>query len=352
MAKTTKIIIGVIVVIIVIGGIWYGAGRKPTDKQTIKIGAIVSLTGKDSYFGTVIQKGMLLANKDNSVDLIIEDFGSETKNAPTAVNKLINIDKVDVLLTEWSEDTLAAIEFIKNAKIPTICVGCGSISITKESEYLFRTWPSDELEVKTLVDYAKDKNFNKVAILQTISVWEESLVESFKKNWAGETFILKAMRENNDFRTQLFKIKDFNPDFIYLACYEQKYPIILRQIRELGINAEIGSTSWINDPTILESCSDSCNGIIVPQYSLPSESFVSEYKNEYGEDPGIGADVAYDTVKIIKQIGKKSKDEIMKELLKINYTGASGEIQFNEIRDRIKRGVNLYKIENQKIVNI
>jgi len=350
MTKTTKIILGVVILVIVV--VLVAVSYKPAPKGTIKIGAIVSLTGKDSYFGEVIYKGMLLASKNSSVNLIVEDFGSETKNAPTAVNKLINIDKVDVLLTEWSEDTLAVIELINNAKIPTICVGCGSIGITKESEYLFRVWPSDELEVKALVNYAKDRNLNKVAILQTISVWEESLTEAFKKNWAGDIFIQKAMREDNDFRTQLLKIKGYNPDFIYLACYEQKYPIILRQIKELGIKAEIGSTSWINDPTILGSCGVNCNGVIVPQYSLPSESFVSEYKNEYGEDPGIGADVAYDAVKVTEEAGDKSKGEILKELLKTNYSGASGEIQFNEIRDRVKREVNLYKIENQNLVNI
>jgi len=350
MSKAAKIILGVLIlaVIIVLVAVFY----KPAPKETIKIGAIVSLTGKDSYFGDVIYKGMLLASKNSSVKLIVEDFGSETKNAPTAVNKLINVDKIDVLLTEWSEDTQVVVELIKNAKIPTICVGCGSIGITKESEYLFRVWPSDELEIKALMDYAKDQSFNKVAILQTISVWEESLTEAFKENWDGNIFIQKAMREDNDFRTQLLKIKEYNPDFIYLACYEQKYPIILKQIKELGIKAKIGSTSWINDPTILESCGTNCNGVIVPQYSLPSESFMSEYKKEYGKDPGIGADVAYDAVKIIEKASNKSKSGILEELLKTNYSGASGEIQFNEIRDRIKREVNLYEIKNQNLVNI
>jgi branched-chain amino acid transport system substrate-binding protein len=325
------------------------AGKTIGEDKKLKVGVIISLTGKDAYFGSVIQKGMLLANKDNSVELIIEDFGSETKNAPTAVNKLINFDKVDVLLTEFSEDTLASVEAINKNKIPTICIGCGSIGVTRESEYLFRVWPSDELEVKSLVSYAKNKGYKKVAVLQTISVWENSLTESFENNWDREIIIEKAMREDSDFRTQLLKIREFNPDFIYLACYEQKYPLVLKQLREMGTDAEIGTTSWINDPTILETCGKSCEGLIVPQYSPPSSEFVAEYKAKYGEEPALGADVAYDAVKIVGNLKSRDKESILQELLATNYEGASGKIEFNIIRDRKSRVVNLYRIWNQRL---
>ena len=44
-------------------------------KGPLKVGVLVSLTGQDAYFGDTIQKGIVLANKNRDVELIIEDFG-------------------------------------------------------------------------------------------------------------------------------------------------------------------------------------------------------------------------------------------------------------------------------------
>lgn len=46
MNKTTKIIIGVVVIILIIGGIWYWANRKPEEQKVIKIGFMGPLTGE------------------------------------------------------------------------------------------------------------------------------------------------------------------------------------------------------------------------------------------------------------------------------------------------------------------
>jgi branched-chain amino acid transport system substrate-binding protein len=313
----------------------------------LKVGAVLSLSGKDAYFGEALRQGMLLANKNNSVDLIVEDFGSDLKNAPTATSKLIEVDKVDIILTEFSEDTLSSITVLKDNNIPTICVGCGTIDITNQSSKLFRIWTTDDIEVQSLVNYAKQQNIKKVAILQTNSEWEVSLVQYFKEGWIGEIFVQKAMREEDDYRTQLLKIKESGADFIYLASYEQKYPVIMKQIRELNINAQIATTSWINDPTILESCGKYCDGVIVPQYHPPSDTFVAAYKTEYNTEPGLGSDVAYDTIKILSHI--KSKANIIGELYQTKYYGASGYIEFDDNRNRKSRQVDLYTIKDKQL---
>ncbi|MBD3252471.1 ABC transporter substrate-binding protein [Candidatus Pacearchaeota archaeon] len=320
------------------------------EDDKLRVGAILTLSGQDAYFGDIIKKSLVLAN-NNELELIIEDFSGISSNAPSAVNKLVNLDKIDILLTEFSEDTMASIEIINQNKIPTICISCGSAGITKESNYLFRTWPSDEIEVKALVNYAEDKGYEKVAILQTISVWEESLVKSFKDNFPGEVIVLKANREDSDFKTQLIKIKKFKPDFIYLACYEQKYPLIFKQLKELGIDsyAEIATTTWINDPNILKTCGKNCENVIVPQYAKPSQDFVNLYKQEYGEEPGVGADVAYDAIQIIKILKSRNNKDIVRELLDIEYTGASGFIEFDSTGDRKNRDVELFRIRDREL---
>ncbi|MBW2990395.1 ABC transporter substrate-binding protein [Candidatus Woesearchaeota archaeon] len=345
--KKTYLVIALLLVLI--GGCTQTPTAQVIAQDKVKVGALVSLTGQDAYFGNTIHKGLLLAAKNKDIELIIEDYGSETKNSVTAANKLVNIDKVDVLLTEYSESTEPVLQIIKEKQIPTICVACGSAGITQKSILLFRVWPSDEIEVKSLVNYAKQKEYDNVAVLKTISVWENSLTEYFEKNWGGEVFVEQAKREYNDFRTQLLKIKQQSPGFIYLAMYEQKYPQVIKQIRELGIKAEIATTTWINDPTILEACGKNCEEVIVPQYAPPTTEFVEAYKQEYKEEPGIGAEVAYDAINIIAELKDYRKTDFVKTLLNTEYAGASGEISFDYTGDRKDRKVNLYKIKNQEL---
>ena len=67
MNKTIKIILWLVVAIIVIRGIWSGVSRKstaPTTKESIKIGAVLSLTGITKNHGQNIREGIDLAVKE------------------------------------------------------------------------------------------------------------------------------------------------------------------------------------------------------------------------------------------------------------------------------------------------
>ncbi|GAG25013.1 unnamed protein product, partial [marine sediment metagenome] len=84
MTKTTKIIIGIIIVVSIIGGIWYGATREPKleEEEVIKIGAMLVLSGEGAAWGQASQRGIELAvneaNENSSVngrriEMIYED---------------------------------------------------------------------------------------------------------------------------------------------------------------------------------------------------------------------------------------------------------------------------------------
>ena len=357
MNKILKVVIWIVVAVLVIWGIYSISTEESPSKiseESIKVGVILPLSGSDAYFGEQLRKGLELADKkDDSVEMIIEDFGSDVSKAPTAVSKLININNIDILLTTWTEDTRSSIRWIEEKEIPTICLACGTIGITEESKFIFRIWPSDALEVDALIKYAQSKEYNRAAILQTKSVWENSLTAYFESKWNKNQIIIESgQRSENDFKTQLTKIKQFNPEFIYLPVYEKKYPVVAKRIKELGIEAEIGTTSWINDPEILSECGKSCEGFIVPQYAPPSKNFLLEYEDEYGEKPGIGADVAYDSIKILQNLKGRTTKDILSELLTLNYSGVSGKIEMNETGDRINRKINLLKIQNQNLTQI
>lgn len=311
-------------------------------KQQRTVGALLPLSGPDAAFGEHLRKGLELGTRTNR--LLVEDYGSSTTSAVSAANKLLYADRVDVLLTSFSEDTLAILPLALEAGVPVICLACGTPGLTEESNLLYRVWPSDELEVKALVAYAQMQGYGKAALIQTASVWEDALAQAFEKGWDGLLLSERVDRSTDDFKPVIAKIEIIGPDIIYLPVYEQKYPLLLRQLRAFDNATSVMATSWIGDSSILAVCGEACEGVIVPQYGSPAAPFVEAFKERYGQEPGIGADVAYDAARILEMIGDLST------LQSIVYTGASGTIEFDESGDRKDRQVDLFVIEDGGLV--
>ncbi|MEK7673652.1 MAG: ABC transporter substrate-binding protein, partial [Patescibacteria group bacterium] len=106
MQKNTSTIVAVIVVILIVGGlIWWGKSQTPTGpKETIKIGFVGPLSGDLAFIGESDKNAILLAKdelKDTkfNYEVIVEDVQIDPKLTANATNKLINIDKVDGIIS-------------------------------------------------------------------------------------------------------------------------------------------------------------------------------------------------------------------------------------------------------------
>ncbi len=83
-------------------------------------------------------------------------------------------------------------------------------------------------------------------------------------------------------------------------------------------------------------------------------AFQKEFQKEYGYQPGPVAAYAYDGVSVIIEVIKKAgpdRDKIIDAFSKVNYSGITGEIQFDKNGNRIDKP-GLMKISNGKPVVI
>src|SRR5262245_8829503 len=98
------------------------------NQDTIKVGELASLTGKEAAFGQSSHKGTLLAIEEvnaaggvlgKKLQLVTEDNQSKAGESTTTVKKLISRDKVVALLGEVaSSRSLEAAPICQAAKIP------------------------------------------------------------------------------------------------------------------------------------------------------------------------------------------------------------------------------------------
>src|SRR5262252_10514633 len=128
-------------------------------QETIKIGVTQPLTGAFAASGNYVAQGAKIAEDEinkaggvlgKQIQLIIEDNKSNPTEAVSTVEKLIQKDKVPVLIGAWSSTlTLAVMPKLEEYKVPMIVETSSSGKITTSGNpYVFRISPTSAMEAK------------------------------------------------------------------------------------------------------------------------------------------------------------------------------------------------------------
>jgi len=371
-----KIIIGIIVLAVVVwGGVKLFGTKEEKTREPIKIGVIFPLTGNNASYSEKFTRGLFLArdeiNENGGIDgkkieLIIEDGMADPAKSITAYQKLRQEHKdISVIISAFSSVILALSPLSNNDHIVLMNPVASSANLSQAGDYEFNVMPLMTLTVNKLVDYvANVENYNTVAVIYVNTDFGRSGHDIFKKKF--ESMGGKIVAEESyidgdtDMRTQLSKIKQSNPQAIYLATTGKSGGLIIKQIGELGIKAKLFSTDGIEAPeTILIGGQVSENlTYISPAFDVKNDDpvvkkFVESFQVKFGSLPEVYAANNYDTLKLISLAVKKvgNSGEVIKNYLYSvkDYKGVSGDLSFDENGDVIKPMI-IKKIQNGQFV--
>lgn len=336
--------------------------------STIKIGVYADLTGQTSAFGQSTKNGVELAvDEINSaggvggkkLEIVIEDDQGRPEQAKTVVSKLVNQDKVQVLLGEaTSTNSLAAAPVAQEAHIPMISHGSTNEQVTQVGDYVFRICFIDSFQGAVMAKFAAGNLKAKTAAIigDVNSTYSKGLTEVFEKEFtkAGGSIVSRQSYTQNDpdFKGQLTSIRAANPDVIYIPGYYGQVGIIVKQARELGMNMPLlGGDGW-DAPEIWKLGGSALkNTFISNHYSSDNpaaevQNFVKMYKSKYGTEPDSMAVLAYDATKFladaIKRAGGTDSEKLRDAIAQTkDFPGVTGKISINEKRDAVKLAVVL-----------
>lgn len=348
------IISTIIVVIIVIVGIGYFVGRWPIQdtRETIKIGAVLSLTGYAKQHGQNIREGIELATAElnalggingREIEIVYEDDATDPKNTVTAVRKLINIDKVDLIIgPTWDYLANAVIPVLNEERKIALAPSVAGDTIEIRSPYFFPTFPPVAFKQGAVERFLNSSQGQRIGVITINNVWGLAHLEAYKKaievtdNELAQEIILPEF-DGNDIASELSAMKDANLDIILFILSDADSISFVKKIKELNIqvkllgNERIGR--MIQKGEQPEEVIKAVEGIYVVDYALPSEGFIKKFKEAYGKTPSSYSDTAYDTIFLIAQVIEQYgiDTESMKQGLKeVEYIGASGAISFDE----------------------
>ena len=131
------------------------------EDDSIKIGVILPLTGAASEIGNNILDGIIISSEyydsisSKKFSLIIEDSKLDAKQAISAANKLITVDKVKAIIgLASSTEALAVAPICEKNKIPMISSTASTPLLSTAGDYVFRIYPSDVYDGKILANFA------------------------------------------------------------------------------------------------------------------------------------------------------------------------------------------------------
>ena len=341
-------------IVLIIVMVFVSLGCEKTEKDTIKVGVILPLTGDAAGYGMSAKKGVDLAIKEmgnkedpSNIDFVYEDSQGDPRIGVTAFNKLKDLGGVQAVIGDlFSSVTLAFAPIANNSGIVVLSPASSSPEITKAGDYIFRNCPSDIYEGSIMANYAYGKlRYKKIGILYINNDYGIGIKNVFKKVFesnGGEIPIEEGYaQDNKNFRTALMKINTLNPDAIYLVGHKEMGNV-LKQAKELNISTQFLSTVTFEDPEILSIAGDAADGVLytASKFSVNSNDstiskFVKSFRDMYNSDPDIFSVLSYDAAKIILTVLYEKSDLTLKNKLYglSNYNSLLGKISFDKNGD-------------------
>lgn len=254
-----------------------GAAAPASAQQTLKFGLAMPLTGSQSSYGKDQIKATEWAVEDinrkggvngKKLEVIILDTQADPTVGINAVNRLINVDKVPVFVTAWSAVVKAVAPIANREKVLELSIGANAPEIAKLGDYVYTAFPLADVDVSALARYTSGTlKHNRVAVVyvnndtgvEAAKVYRSAFEKTGGKVVAYETYDPKA----TDFTGMLLKVRTANPEFIHLHGLVADMPIVISQMRQLGMKQRVSTYAGGYNPQMIEKAGAGAEGLIV-----------------------------------------------------------------------------------------
>ncbi|MEU8380635.1 ABC transporter substrate-binding protein [Streptosporangium sp. NPDC048865] len=294
----------------------------------IKIANINAQSGQLSPLGQWEHKGVKLAideaNKAGGVDgrqikLDLFDSQGDPTVGTNLARKISSEGYVAMLGTAESAVTLAMAPILKDAKIPNITSGQSPKLADLKSPFLFLNAPTsvtfDETLAKYLVD---DKGYKKIALISNNGAYgageHDAFLAALKSRNVTAIADEVVTPDQKDFNANLAKIREQEPEVLFIGAEEVQSGLIAKQSRELGLKALFaGGAPMGTDVYATTAGLDNAEGSVVSspylsnEASEPIKAFAAKYKAAYNEDARMHVAKAYDGASILIEALKQTK---------------------------------------------
>ena len=375
MSKRFLTLISVVLIFTMIVTACSGGTGTPKE-ETIKIGWIGSLTGDQAVWGTCESNTvkMLIEEVNASggilgkqVEGIYYDTKGDAAEAVNATKRLASQDKVVAIIgPNASSQAINISSVLEEYKVPDISTVGTNPKVTVNDdgsvkEFNFRVCFIDPYQGAVAAGYAYDRlGLRNAAVLYDVaSDYSQGFTEFFEKTFiekGGKIVAKEGFKEGDvEFKPQLSKIKDANPDMILMPYYYKEVALSANQARELGIDAVlIGGDGWPSEQ-LMTMAADAIEGSYIVNhldFNDPEVKPLQEkYTAKYNLPMELNGYMAHDAFLLLKaaieDAGVADPVKIAESLTKVTVQGVTGTIKLSpEDHNPIGKEAAIVRVEN------
>lgn len=372
-----------------ISALTFSGSAIAAEEMIVKIGHVGPLSGPSAHLGKdnengakmaieeLNAKGTMIGGKKVKFELLAEDDGSDPKQGTAAAQKLVDAKVNGVVGHLNSSTSIPAAKIYHDAAIPQISPSSTATAYTRMGyKSTFRVVANDGQLGGNLGHYAVQKfksknNAVKIAVIDDRTAYGQGVADEFAKGARAEASRTKVdlklvprqftNDKATDFNAILTKIKEAQPDVIFYGGMDSVAGPMLRQMKNLGIQAKFMGGDGICTTSLPGLAGDGLidgqvvcaeAGGIPDAKKKASEEFRAAFKKRFGVDVVIYAPYTYDAVMTLADAMQQAKSAdplvYLPYLQKINHKGITGDIAFDYKGDIKDGALTLYTFESGK----
>jgi len=268
-------------------------GMSMPQTGSLGAGGKAALLALQIWVEDVNKKGGLLGRK---VDFIVYDDQTNPALTPSIYTKLLDVDKVDLLIAPYGTVPTAPImPLVKQRGL--LLIGNFSFQVNRAVRHDMwfnnspwndaRSWSKgffeagDKLGAKTVAFLAADQEF-----AQNLANGAKGIAKSKD---------LKTVYEQNyppatvDFSSMIRAIRAAKPDIVYVMSYPNDSVAIIRAVNEIGVGPQVklfgGGMVGLQFTPIMESLGSLLNGVVNYNSYVPGMKYpgIEEFLKRYSE---------------------------------------------------------------------
>ena len=359
------------------------AGTVSAQDMVVKIGHVgptsggIAHLGKDNENGARMAiddlnaKGVIIGGKKVKFELLAEDDAADPKQGTAVANKLVD-SKVNGVVGHLNSSTsIPASNIYSAAGIPQISPSSTAVAFTNRGlKTVFRVVANDGQLGGTLGRYAVNQvKAKSIAVIDDRTAYGQGVAEEFTKGAKGAGGNVIDTQYTNDkatdFTAILTAIKAKKPDLVFYGGMDAVAGPMLRQMKQLGINAKFMGGDGICTAELPKLAAGAMEdgqvvcaeaGGVEGEQKAGMAKFRDDYKKKFGIDVQIYAPYVYDSVNLMVEAmvkaGSADPAKYLPALAATNYKGVTGPIVFDSKGD-IKNGtLTLHSYRGDKLTDL
>ncbi|MBI2475846.1 MAG: ABC transporter substrate-binding protein [Candidatus Taylorbacteria bacterium] len=351
----------ILLAVIIVGGFFFARTAKaPEVAGPISLGVILPLTGDGAVYGepalNVYQLAVDEINKSGGVGgrdlvLVVEDGKCNGKDGANAAQKLVNVDKVQIIIGGiCSSESLAAVPIAEAGKVALFSPGASSPDLTGRSPYFFRDYPSDASQGRVLAELAYKKGWRTVAFIQESLDYPLGIFKAFDARFSelgGKTVKEEFPTGASDFRSSIAKLQSQKPDALFVDTQAPAASVrIAKQVKELKWNPPLlVADIVVGDPKTVSENKALFEGAFGAEFGVDPNNpkfqhLLESYKQKYNAELPYQAygQTEYDALYLVKEgiaaVGLDGQKLAAWSRTIKDWDGASGQVTIEATGDR------------------